>query len=219
MNNTNNNKPRLKRTPSDQTTEDNIPPSSSLLINLLICATGSVAAIKIPDMIRQFNSMKIFKLRIVLTKGAQHFITKEQIHQVDNSIECFTDEDEWSMWSKRGDPVLHIELRKWAQILLIAPLDCNTLAKISNGICDNLVTCVARAWDLKNFPFVVAPAMNTLMHEHPFTAKQLSILELELNVYTIQPICKLLACGDTGNGALASVETIANFVHSLIDFD
>ena len=59
------------------------------------------------------------------------------------------DEEEWEAWKKRGDPVLHIELRKWAHVLLITPLSANTLAKISNGICDNLLTQVCRAWDMK----------------------------------------------------------------------
>lgn len=53
------------------------------------------------------------------------------------------------MWEKRGDPVLHIELRKWANIMLIAPLSANTLAKLSNGLCDNLLTLVCRAWPMQ----------------------------------------------------------------------
>lgn len=53
------------------------------------------------------------------------------------------------MWKNRGDPVLHIQLRKWADYLLIAPLSANTLAKISNGICDNLLTLVCRAWPMQ----------------------------------------------------------------------
>ena len=114
-------------------------------IHVLLCATGSVAAIKIPELIQRFNSetmvsgTKLFKVRVILTKGSQHFITSEQIWKVDDSVECFTDADEWAIWSQKGDPVLHIELRKWADILLIAPLDCNTLAKLSVGMCDNLV--------------------------------------------------------------------------------
>lgn len=80
------------------------------------------------------------------------------------------DDDEWSCWNKREDPVLHIELRKWADVFLVAPLSANTLAKMANGLCDNLLTCVARAWDFKR-PLLVAPAMNTLMWESPFTAK------------------------------------------------
>jgi len=53
------------------------------------------------------------------------------------------------MWKKRGDPVLHIELKKWADCLLIAPLSANTLAKLSNGLSDNLLTLICRAWSMK----------------------------------------------------------------------
>lgn len=53
------------------------------------------------------------------------------------------------MWEKRDDPVIHIELRKLAKVLLIAPLSANTMGKICNGICDNLLTTVARCWDVK----------------------------------------------------------------------
>lgn len=54
-------------------------------------------------------------------------------------------EDEWHAWKEVGDPVLHIELRRWADCLLIAPLSANTLAKIAQGFCDNLLTCVVRS--------------------------------------------------------------------------
>lgn len=76
--------------------------------------------------------------------------------------------DEWSLWNERGDPVLHIELRRWADVFVISPLDANTMGKIANGICDNLLTCVARAWDPK-MPLLFAPAMNTMMFDHPLT--------------------------------------------------
>lgn len=48
-----------------------------------------------------------------------------------------------------GDPVVHIELRRWADALVIAPLSANTLAKLAGGLCDNLLTCVVRAWDVR----------------------------------------------------------------------
>ncbi len=57
------------------------------------------------------------------------------------------DEDDWRSWKTVGDDVLHIELRRWADIMVIAPLSANTLAKVANGLCDNLLTCVVRAWD------------------------------------------------------------------------
>ncbi|CAB4317634.1 unnamed protein product [Prunus armeniaca] len=61
-----------------------------------------------------------------------------------------------------GDSVLHIELRCWADIMVIASLSANTLSKIAKGLCDNLLTCVVHAWDYSK-PFFVAPAMNTLL--------------------------------------------------------
>lgn len=68
-------------------------------------------------------------MRVVVTEHAKHFFTTDEI---DDSVEIYSDVNEWSMWSKRGDPVLHIELAKWADVFVIAPLDANTLAKIAN---------------------------------------------------------------------------------------
>ena len=58
----------------------------------------------------------------------------------------FSDEDEFICWKNRGDIVLHIELRKISDLLLIAPLSANTLAKLSNGLCDNLISNIFRCW-------------------------------------------------------------------------
>ena len=57
---------------------------------------------------------------------------------------CSGDEEEWREWKVVGDPVMHIELRRWADCLVIAPLSANTLAKVAQGLCDNLLTCVVR---------------------------------------------------------------------------
>ena len=73
----------------------------------------------------------------------------------------FKDEDEWEGWNQRSDPVLHIDLMKLSSVMVIAPLSANTMGKIVNGLADNLLTCVARAWNFKQKPFIVAPAMNT----------------------------------------------------------
>lgn len=88
-----------------------------------------------------------------------------------------TDTKEWESWKRRGDPVKHIELRDWADILLLAPLDANTLAKIAQGLCDNLLTCIVRAWNL-NKPLIFCPAMNTQMYIHPFTSQHINILKV-----------------------------------------
>ena len=70
-------------------------------------------------------------------------------------------------------------VRRWADVLLIAPLSANTLGKLAGGLCDNLLTCVARAWDLRDGRkrMLVAPSMNTDMWEHPLTARQLAELQ------------------------------------------
>lgn len=68
-------------------------------------------------------------MRIIITKHAEHFFQKSEIPK---NVHIFTDDDEWSSWSERGDPVLHIELGKWADVFVVAPLDANTLAKVAN---------------------------------------------------------------------------------------
>ncbi len=174
------------------------------------------------DSNRASNNKQRLSIIVALTQGAQHFvgnvsrIESARCGGASGRVTCFTDQDEWSMWSQKGDPVTHIELRKWADLLLIAPLDANTLAKIANGICDNLVTCVCRAWDIGAKPWLVAPAMNTLMWSHPFTRQQLSVLEQQLRVTVIDPISKVLVCGDQGVGAMANVNDI---VAAVLSFD
>jgi phosphopantothenoylcysteine decarboxylase len=130
-----------------------------------------------------------------------------------------------------GDPVLHIELRNWADILVVAPLSAHTLAKFAHGMCDDTLSCVARAWWSANAssaphvsstsistnkPMVVAPAMNTGMWQHPVTEQQLQTLisfAPHPSLLTIvQPQVKTLACGETGDGALAPVHDIVEAV-------
>lgn len=113
-------------------------------------------------------------------------------------------------WHKIGDPVLHIELRKWADLMVIAPLDANTLGKIASGICDNLLTCTVRAWDLKK-PLYFAPSMNTYMWEHPITAQQIETLKT-FGYKELPPVVKKLACGDYGAGAMAEVNTVVSAI-------
>jgi phosphopantothenoylcysteine decarboxylase len=144
---------------------------------------------------------------VIVTSKALQFISRDCI-----PAEVYQDEHEWQMWKQRGDPVLHIDLAKWADILLIAPLDANTLGKLSSGMCDNLLTCVARAWDLGK-PFLFCPAMNTKMYLHPITRKQIADL-LEFGYIEIKAISKTLMCGDTGIGGMAEYKTIADMTYA-----
>jgi len=178
--------------------------------NILIGCTGSVASIKLPNLISELKSKDTtFNIRVVLTEKARQFIDFEEVK---SSAEVFLDENEWKMWKHRGDPILHIDLVKWADIFVIAPLDANTLGKMSSGICDNLLTCIARAWDVEK-PLLFCPAMNTRMFLHPITSRQIEDLK-DFGYYEIKPISKTLMCGDTGVGAMAEVNVIANQIVS-----
>lgn len=132
---------------------------------------------------------------------------------------------------------LYISRTDWADILLVAPLSAHTLAKISHGFCDDTVSCVVRAWDFGHGPrpgkpLLLAPAMNTAMWEHPLTQTQLSTIQGFWNaarnscgqvggranmVRIIEPQVKTLACGEIGNGALASVDDILRVVSDVND--
>ncbi|XP_072807093.1 phosphopantothenoylcysteine decarboxylase isoform X2 [Vicugna pacos] len=100
------------------------------------------------------------------------------------------------LWKCRSDPVLHIDLRRWADLMLVAPLDANTLGKVASGICDNLLTCVIRAWD-RSKPLLFCPAMNTAMWEHPITEQQVGQLKA-FGYVEVPCVAKKLVCGDQG---------------------
>lgn len=202
---------------------------------VLVCFTGSVASVKAHEVVQSFLDVA-FDVRVIVTDVAKRFVEVEELRRrirafydeteaevgTTNYVERFpeghppdepfvyTDDTEWRAWREIGDPVTHIELRKWADRLLVAPLSANTLAKMANGLCDNLLTCVWRAWDFADpeKAVFVAPAMNTAMWNSPFTGKHLAALSEFPNVHVIDPVEKTLACGDTGIGAMASPRTI-----------
>ena len=140
-------------------------------------------------------------------------------------VEMIEATEEWEGWDCIGDPVLQIDLRNWADLLLIAPLSAHTLAKIANGLCDDTLSCVVRAWNFdRNVgkPLILAPAMNTAMWNHPLTASQLKTIKSfgmgivggkEENckdglIHVVDPTVKILACGELGSGALADISDI-----------
>ncbi|XP_069758797.1 phosphopantothenoylcysteine decarboxylase isoform X5 [Narcine bancroftii] len=156
---------------------------------VLVAASGSVAALKLPELVGRLLELGQVEVKVVTTEHAKHFYDPKDI-----PAEVYSDSDEWKMWNQRADPVLHIELRRWADVMVIAPLDANTLGKIASGICDNLLTCIVRAWDLKR-PLLFCPAMNTAMWEHPITAVQIQTLK-SFGYIDVPCIVKNLVCGD-----------------------
>ena len=180
---------------------------------ILLGATGSVATVKVPKLAVQLKAFA--DVRVVATERGRFFLGKARTYDgaaygafEQAQIEILSDDDEWARWNKVGDPVLHVDLREWADLLLIAPLGANTLAKLANGLCDDLLSCTARAWDLDK-PVVVAPAMNTAMWSHPMTAHHLAALRGVYDAAVVAPVSKALACGDVGIGALADVDDVA----------
>jgi phosphopantothenoylcysteine decarboxylase len=142
-----------------------------------------------------------------------------------------------------GDPVLHVDLRDWADLLVVAPLSAHTLAKFAGGLCDDTLSCVFRAWwwpqpthsattpaaatgfsgsSRRIKPVVLAPAMNTGMWEHPITRRHLEEIKAFGGggstgsdvVRIVPPQVKTLACGETGDGALAAIPDIVQAVRA-----
>ncbi|KAK8802139.1 hypothetical protein WA158_006533 [Blastocystis sp. Blastoise] len=177
--------------------------------NILVGVCGSVAAVKIPEIILCLSEFA--NIKVLISKSAEHFLacSKEYNPSVYNTFEekkyeLYYDCDEWNNYNHvKSDKVLHVELRKWADIYLICPLTANTLAKLSTGLCDTLIIC---------------PAMNTYMYDHPITKSQLNILH-SWGIQCIEPICKVLACGDQGKGALATVDTIVKVCKQNVVYD
>lgn len=214
--------------------------------HLLLAASGSVATIKIPNIVRSLAKQKKLSIRIILTESAARFLQGQSDEQpsLDNIADypnvdaIYRDEDEWKEPWVRGAPILHIELRRWADLLVIAPLSANTLAKISNGLCDNLLTSVVRAWQVEanwdssmedkdskaSMPeqkrIIVAPAMNTAMWRHPLTARHLRAPDDDKYYHwfdVLRPIEKELACGDTGDGAMCDWRKIVETIEERIN--
>lgn len=178
------------------------PPPSPRPPRVLLGATGSVATIKLGELAALFLARGC-EVRVACTASARRFLPALQRPLPAACLPVLGDEDEWRAWARVGDPVLHIELRRWADVLVVAPLSANSLARCAHGLCDDLLSCVVRAWDYGAKPLVVAPAMNTLMWQHPLTSQQLGVLR-GWGALVVPPVEKALACGDVGGGAMAA---------------
>ena len=176
-------------------------------MNILIGITSSIAAYRLPNLISQLSKQG-HTIKTIVSEHAKAFVAPQAL-AVMSKNPCYTDMEEW----KNTQQVLHIELAKWCDVFLIAPLTANTLAKIASGLCDNLLTSTVRA--LGNKPLLLAPAMNTAMWENSLTARHIRQTAKIYEVTLIQPVSKKLADGDEGMGGLAEDETILHTLNNL----
>jgi len=192
--------------------------------HVLLAASGSVATIKLPLIISSLSRHPNISIRVILTKSAARFLAGQSAEQptvaslasLPNVDSVHQDEDEWDEPWTRDANILHIELRRWSHLLAIVPMSANLLAKVTGGLCDNLLTNVIRAWDAdpsNSKKIIVAPSMNTMMWTHPLTAKQIAILSKEWKWFQVlEPQVKTLACGDTGLGGMCDWNEIVNVI-------
>ena len=188
--------------------------------HLLLAASGSVATIKLPLIVSSFMGHRNLSIRIIVTKAAAHFLAGQSPEQptlaslglLPNVDGIYRDEDEWIVPWTRNSKILHIELRRWAHLLAIVPMSANLLAKTTGGLCNDLLTNVIRAWDVKR-TIIAAPAMNQMMWENPITAKQVAVLAEEWDWFEVlSPQVKELACGDVGQGAMCDWHEIVTVI-------
>ena len=192
--------------------------------HLLLAATGSVATIKLPLILDSLKHHTNLSIRVILTKSGSKFLSGQSAEQpsaesltsIPNVDGIHYDEDEWVVPWTREAPILHIELRRWADVLAVVPMSANVLAKMTGGLCDDLLTTVVRAWDTavaaKGPSILVAPAMNSMMWTHPLTAQQLAVLQDWPWVEVLPPQSKTLACGDTGQGGMCDWKEIVGVI-------
>lgn len=168
-------------------------------MNILHGLTGSVAT-TVAHKFGESYQKRGFKSKVITTSHSENFEASKWAFDFN-----FDDSDEWREY-RNNSTVLHIDLTKWANVFVIAPCSANTLAKIANGLCDNLLTCCARAWDFKK-KFIIAPSMNSKMWNHPVTQEHLDMIK-SWGIIVVPPVEKKLFCGDVGIGAMEDVEKI-----------
>ncbi len=167
---------------------------------ILIGITGSIAAYKSAILVRLLVKQGA-EVKIIMTTAAKDFVTPLSLSTLSKNdvLADITDNDTWAN---------HVMLGRWADVMLIAPLSCNTLAKMANGLCDNLLMAVYLS---ATCPIVVAPAMDEDMWHHNSTKENLKKITSFNN--QIIPVEKgELASGLVGEGRMAEPENIVNWL-------
>ena len=170
---------------------------------ILLAISGSISAYKTPNLVRFFLK-KGSEVRVVMTESAKDFVTPLSLSTVSKHrvYSAFKSEDEEGVWNN------HVELGLWADFMLICPATANTLFKMANGNCDNLLTAVYLSCKSKIF---FAPAMDLDMFKHKSTKESISKLVSFGNIL-IPPKHGELASGLVGEGRLPDPQEIVQFI-------
>ena len=168
---------------------------------ILLGVTGSIAAYKTAVLTRLLVKAGT-EVKIVMTPAAKDFVTPLSLSTLSKNpvLADLAENDSWAN---------HVMLGRWADVMLIAPLSCNTLAKMTTGLCDNLLMAVYLS---ATCPVVVAPAMDEDMWHHASTKKNLETLSAFGN-HIIPVDNGELASGLVGEGRMAEPEAIVNWLH------
>jgi len=173
---------------------------------ILLCITGGIAAYKSAEILRLFKKNGA-DIRIVMTEAAKEFITPLTMQALSgNPIHN-------SLLDEKAEAAMsHIELAKWADIIIIAPCTAETMSKLAHGRADDLMGAVILASNAKTF---IAPAMNVEMWQDPVTQNNLNILS-KRDLHFIGPASGEQACGDVGDGRMEEPLNIFNFIKNKV---
>jgi phosphopantothenoylcysteine decarboxylase/phosphopantothenate--cysteine ligase len=172
-------------------------------MKILLGVTGSIAAYKSYDLCRELTK-KNHEVKVILTQGAEKFIKKETFTYL-GAKEVFSASDDFNTNKYTNFTVLHIELTKWADKLVIAPASANKLSELSFGFANDLLTTTALAFKKD---ILIFPAMNTNMLNNKIVSDNIQRLKECSNIYIHGTKLGLLACGDEGEGKLEDVKVI-----------
>ena len=171
--------------------------------NILIGVTGSIAAYKSADLVSMLKKEGC-NVKVVMTKSSQGFVTKTTFEALTGNVVSIDNEETKANYE-------HLDLSKWADIMIIAPCTANVMNKISNGLGDDLLTTTCLAFNKKLF---LAPAMNPEMWDNNVTQANLKKLE-NGNINVVGPEYGEHACGDTGYGRMSKPEKILEKIKDL----
>jgi phosphopantothenoylcysteine decarboxylase/phosphopantothenate--cysteine ligase len=175
-------------------------PSSLAGRHILLGISGGIAAYKTVDLARKLVQAGA-QVQCVLTESASHFVSPLALQAVTGRVV------RQALWDESAEAAMsHIELARWADILLIAPATANTLAKLAHGLADDLLNTLALA---TKADLVIAPAMNGDMWRHPATQSNLAQLQ-ERGARLLEPASGSLACGDVDTGRMQEPQEIVD---------